>query len=89
MGARHGSESEDLEIGQSITFDMPGAMFFDPYGINNAGQIVGTYCDAVTGHGFLHVDGSYATLDVPGAGSPETGLVLLTAARLGSPRRPR
>ena len=39
-----------------------------PLGINNAGQIVGAYSDRSGTHGFLlDVNGSYTTLDVPGA----------------------
>src|SRR5262249_31103353 len=38
------------------------------YGINNFGQIVGTYSNHnVTSHGFLWKDGVYTTFDVPGA----------------------
>jgi len=49
--------------------DFPGATRTFANGINNAGQIVGQYNDASnTPHGFLlDVDGSYTTLDVPGA----------------------
>jgi probable HAF family extracellular repeat protein len=36
-------------------------------GINDSGQIVGVYRDAVGSHGFLFENGSYTTLDVPGS----------------------
>jgi len=51
------------------TIDVPGALRTFPYGINDAGQIVGTYEDFTTRrHGFLRdVDGSYTMLDVAGA----------------------
>ena len=48
-------------------FDVPGATNgTNAYGINNSGQIVGTYYDAAGAHGFLLSGGSYTTLDVPG-----------------------
>jgi probable HAF family extracellular repeat protein len=37
------------------------------YGINDAGQVVGTYFDATSGHGFIYSNGTYATFDFPGA----------------------
>jgi probable HAF family extracellular repeat protein len=54
------------------------------YGINASGQIVGFFRDAgLIVHGFLRVvDGSYTTLDVPGAietvaqGVNDTGLIV-------------
>jgi probable HAF family extracellular repeat protein len=36
-------------------------------GINDAGQIVGTFVDGQQGHGFLDVNGTFSTIDVPGA----------------------
>ncbi len=42
-----------------ITIDVPGAI---PRGINNRGQIVGSY----NGHGFLLDNGTFSTIDVPG-----------------------
>jgi probable HAF family extracellular repeat protein len=40
-----------------------------PFGINDLGQIVGSYVDAIDGfrHGFLLSKGVYTSLDVPGA----------------------
>jgi hypothetical protein len=38
----------------------------DPYGINDAGQISGTYYDG-SYHGFLYSHGTYTPLNVPGA----------------------
>jgi len=35
------------------------------YGINNAGQIVGSYVDATGTHGFLFSDGTFTTIDDP------------------------
>jgi probable HAF family extracellular repeat protein len=47
--------------------DVPGSLQTAANGINNAGQIVGTYCAARGFHGFLLSDGKYTTIDVPGA----------------------
>jgi probable HAF family extracellular repeat protein len=49
------------------TIDVPGATFTDAAGINNAGQIVGTFSDATGTHGFLNTGGVFATINVPGA----------------------
>jgi probable HAF family extracellular repeat protein len=57
----------------SYTFtilDVPGSSNASAIalGINAAGQIVGSYSDAAyLHHGFLYDQGSYTTLDVPGA----------------------
>lgn len=55
---------------QGYTFtklNYPDSTFTDPSGINDRGQVVGTYTDA-TGrpHGFLYENGTYTTLDLPG-----------------------
>jgi len=54
-----------------FTINYPGASATTPYGINDVGQIVGTYSD-VNGviHGFVWILGSFTTIDVPG--SPQT-----------------
>jgi probable HAF family extracellular repeat protein len=50
------------------TLDVPGSTGTSAFGINNAGQIVGSYFDPDgLEHGFLLSSGYYATLDVPGA----------------------
>jgi probable HAF family extracellular repeat protein len=50
------------------SFDVPGAFRTDPNGINNAGQIVGSYGDTSGNtHGFLMSGGVYTTIDHPGA----------------------
>ena len=48
-----------------------GASSTLPLGINNAGQIVGTFVDSAGTHGFLKVGGTFSTIDVPGASSTE------------------
>jgi YVTN family beta-propeller protein len=51
-----------------ITVDVPGATATQVLGINNAGQMVGSYADAknVT-HGFLLSGGVFTTINFPGA----------------------
>ncbi len=52
--------------GTFITIDPPGSVFTQAYSINPAGAITGTYCDAVTCHGFLRTaDGTITTFDAP------------------------
>ena len=56
------------------------------YGINDTGQIVGTYFNASGSHGFLKDGSTYTTLDVPGAtdtqafGINDTGQIVGTMA---------
>jgi hypothetical protein len=50
-----------------ITFDVPGATYTAASGINDTGQIVGTYLNASGNHGFLKEGSTYTTIDVPGA----------------------
>jgi len=49
------------------TIDVPGASNTQPFGINNARQIVGVFVDATGTHGFLKDGASFTTIDVPGA----------------------
>jgi probable HAF family extracellular repeat protein len=49
------------------TIDVPGANFTQAFGINDAGQIVGTFGSSTGTHGFLDTGGSFTQLDVPGA----------------------
>jgi probable HAF family extracellular repeat protein len=51
------------------TIDVPGSIYTTVYGINNAGQIVGSYSDAVDApnHGFVYSGGIYTFINVPGA----------------------
>ena len=39
------------------------------YGINDSGAIVGCYIDATGWHGYVYADGSFETVDFPGAGN--------------------
>jgi len=73
--------------------DVPGSSWTDAQGLNDLGQIVGTYGDASDAtHGFLASAGSFTTLDHPGALDTEllaidnTGLVIgAGSAPLGAP----
>lgn len=50
------------------TIDVPGALLTFATGINDGGQIVGIFQDALgNDHGFLDSGGSFTTIDVPGA----------------------
>src|SRR3954451_19180238 len=46
---------------------VPGASSAVAFGINDAGQIVGSFGDSTGGHGFLDTAGSFTQIDVPGA----------------------
>ncbi len=52
------------------TIDFPGADVTQPYGINAAGQIVGTYQNAAPNnknHGFVFKDWAFTAVDFPGS----------------------
>ncbi len=49
------------------TINVPGASLTLANGINNAGQIVGRFSDAMGTHGFLLSGGVFTPIDVPGA----------------------
>ncbi|HEY6946349.1 MAG TPA: glycoside hydrolase domain-containing protein [Candidatus Acidoferrum sp.] len=55
------------------TIDYPGANGTSLNGINNLGQIVGSYGDPATGlyHGFLYTVGSFTNIDFPNASQTE------------------
>ncbi len=59
------------------TFDVPGAISTESFGINDAGQIVGVFNNPPNpgmfplAHGFLKDGASFTTIDVPGAISTE------------------
>ena len=57
--------------GASYTFttiNVPDALSVSAFGINDRGQIVGSYLDAsVRNHGFLWNEGVFSTIDFPGA----------------------
>ncbi|GAA0602465.1 hypothetical protein GCM10009416_45380 [Craurococcus roseus] len=64
-----------LREGQVTTLDVPGASSTAASGVNDAGDIVGTYLaesgNDVSLHGFLYSDGAFTTLDIPGAGDTQ------------------
>jgi probable HAF family extracellular repeat protein len=78
------------ERGRFASFDVPGSIFTQAFGINNRGQITGGYYDATgTQHAFLQDQGRYQTLDAPGGniayGINDRGEIILPdprAARL-------
>jgi probable HAF family extracellular repeat protein len=56
-----------------MPLDVPGSTFTQALGLNNSGQVVGTFTDAAgLGHGFVYTIGaaSFVTIDAPnGVGS--------------------
>jgi len=61
-----------LNSGGTFTaLDYPGALNTNPLGVNNHGQVVGTFFDALLGQeqGFLYEAGAFSQLSYPGAWS--------------------
>jgi uncharacterized membrane protein len=56
-----------MQGGVFTTLSFPGATSTSPYGINNAGEIVGEYSTGVGVHGFTYQSGTYTDVTVPGA----------------------
>jgi probable HAF family extracellular repeat protein len=61
------------------TIDVPNSYFTSAHGINDAGQIVGTYGGKGV-HGFLYSGGSYTTLDAPGGSTGWTDAFGISAS---------
>jgi uncharacterized membrane protein len=57
------------------TIDVPRASLTAARGINDAGQIVGSFTDSAGMHGFVLSGGSFTTIDVPGASSTHGGKI--------------
>jgi probable HAF family extracellular repeat protein len=53
------------------TIDLPGGTETFAHGINDAGQIVGSFGDATVQHGFLKDGSTFTMIDVPGATGTE------------------
>ena len=49
------------------TINVPGATNTQANGINNRGEIVGSFTDATGTHGFIYSAGTFTTINVPGA----------------------
>jgi uncharacterized membrane protein len=63
-GTRHGFV---WDRGRLTRFDVPGSLATGALGINNAGQVTGSYDDAAgRHHGFVLRRGRYTTIDAPG-----------------------
>jgi probable HAF family extracellular repeat protein len=67
------------------TLDDPNGIFgTEAYGINDAGQIVGTYYGFnASSHGFVLSNGVYTTVDVPGFSGTEVTAINNTGAIVG------
>jgi probable HAF family extracellular repeat protein len=60
-----------LSAGKLTTLSFPGATITEALGLNNLGQVVGSYTDAMGNvHGFIYSNGVFTALNVPGA--PDT-----------------
>jgi probable HAF family extracellular repeat protein len=60
-----------LSAGKLTTLSFPGATVTEALGLNNLGQVVGSYTDAMGNvHGFIYSNGVFTALNVPGA--PDT-----------------
>lgn len=55
----------DRQFGPSIA--VPGALYTNANGVNNAGLVCGNYFPGDTEHGFLFDGSTYTTFDIPGA----------------------
>ena len=62
-------EGRSLLAVDVLSVDVPGSTFTDINGINDSGQVVGSYTAGGISHGFVKSDESYTSLDVPGATS--------------------
>jgi len=72
VGFYEGASSLDihgflLKDGVFTALDFPGSIMTQAYGINNAGQIVGSYSTGVGVQGFTYQDGVYTDVTVPNA----------------------
>jgi uncharacterized membrane protein len=52
--------------GRLTRFDIPGSLATGALGINNLGQVTGSYDDAAGHHGFVWRRGRFTTIDAPG-----------------------
>jgi YVTN family beta-propeller protein len=70
---------------QFVTINVPDATSTIVLGINNSGQMVGSYTDSsnVT-HGFSLIAGTFTTIDYPGATSTEAALINNVGQIVGS-----
>lgn len=51
-----------------LTINYPNAMLTYPSGVNNSGQVIGSFLDQTgTYHGFLYASGNFSAIDYPGA----------------------
>ena len=62
-------EGSDVRALKFTTIDFPAARITEAEGIDNLGQVVGTWEDPVTraSHGFIFSAGVYTSIDFPGA----------------------
>ena len=66
------------------TIDVPGGTFTRPSGVNDTGEIVGSFTDDTGSHGFLYKGGTFATLGPPGASQSEAASINNAGQIVGS-----
>ena len=63
------NEGYVIDRGAFMPFTVPGSTGTWAWDVSPAGDIVGTYSDATTVHGFMRAGEEYITIDAPGAAS--------------------
>ena len=66
------------------TIDVPGAIGTTARGVNDSGEIVGSFTDDTGSHGFLYKGGTFATLGPPGASQSEAASINNAGQIVGS-----
>jgi hypothetical protein len=62
----HGLIFQGTEPASGTSFDVPGAQYTNPYGVNDSGRIAGCFTSN-SDHGFVDTAGSFSAIDYPGA----------------------
>lgn len=55
------------QVGNFVSFDVPGASLTRPFDVNNSGVVAGFYNNQTGTHGFVLNQGVFTTVDFPGA----------------------
>ena len=66
------------------TIDVPGAIGTTARGVNDSGEIVGSFFDDTGSHGFLYKGGTFATLGPPGASQSDAASINNAGQIVGS-----
>jgi hypothetical protein len=79
IDAQHAAKASRSNGAQIITFDPPGSLQTAPQGINDLGQVVGTYWNGVVSYGFIR-DPTGVIVSFGVAGSSNTQAVAINAS---------